>query len=414
MSVPPSIEALLREVAPQALGVVARRSGDLAGADDAVQEALIAASAAWPRDGLPDNPLGWLVAVALRRLADGWRSDDARRRRELLATSEPQSPPDAVPEDDDTLVLMLLCCHPALTPGQAIPLTLRAVGGLTTREIAAAFLMPEATMAQRISRAKARIRDAGVRFAMPAAAELEPRLAAVRHVLYLLFTEGHTSTGGATLARPDLAQEAIRLARELHQARPDDPETSGLLALMLLTDARRAARTGPNGALVPLDEQDRTRWDRRAIREGVALVTAALRRGRLGEYQAQAAIAAVHGQARHAAETDWGQIVALYDRLLTITPNPVVRLNRAAAIGVAHGPRAGLAALEELDDELGDHHRLHAVRAHLLERAGEVDAALEAYARAADGTTNARERDHLLLRAARLRAARTTPLSRGA
>lgn len=395
-----TIEGLLRDAAPQALGVVARRSGDLAGADDAVQEALIAAVEAWPRDGIPDNPVGWLVHVATRRLTDQWRSDEARRRREEAVEPAPAS---VAPEADDGLVLVLMCCHPSLTHGLAIPLTLRALGGLTTREIAGAFLLPEATMAQRISRAKAAIRASGARFAMPPDDELPERLRAVRHVLYLMFNEGYASSCGAELGRADLAREAIRLTRGLHASLPDDPEITGLLSLMLLVEGRRPARTTATGALVPLAEQDRALWDRGLIREGVALVTAALRAGPMGEYTVQAAIAAVHDQAESYEDTDWTQIVTLYDVLAQMAPNPVVTLNRAVAIGMADGPRAGLAALDGLDEQLGEHHRLHAVRAHLLERAGDRAAAVAAFDRAAAGTANVRERDYLTLQAARLR-----------
>jgi predicted RNA polymerase sigma factor len=300
-----------------------------------------------------------------------------------------------------------MCCHPSLTPGSAIPLTLRAVGGLTTREIAAAFLVPEATMAQRISRAKAKVAVSDEPFALPADADLPARLRSVLRVLYVMFTEGSTSSGGSALARPDLTAEAIRLARGVHATLPDDPEVAGLLALMLLTDARRPARVGPDGELVPLEEQDRTCWDRREIAEGVALITDAMRSGDMGEYQVQAAIAAVHDQAPSYADTNWAQIGALYSVLERMTASPVVRLNRAVAVARVDGPDAGLALLDGLEGDLGDHHRLHAVRAHLLERAGDPDAALVEFRAAAEGARNQREREYLTTQAARLASRRS-------
>jgi RNA polymerase sigma factor (sigma-70 family) len=395
-------EGLLRELAPRVLGAVLRRYGHFADAEDAVQEALVAAATSWPAAGVPDNPLGWLIRVASRRMADRYRTDEARRRREDLAASWSITPPDPAPGHDDTLVLMFMCCHPSLTPASAIPLTLRAVGGLTTREIAAAFLVPEATMAQRISRAKAGLKASEEPFSLPSADERAERLRSVLHALYLLFNEGYATSSGPDLARTDLSGEAIRLARAVHAALPDDPEASGLLALMLLTDARRAARTTPDGELVPLAEQDRTRWDRRLIAEGVALITAALRRGQMGEYQAQAAIAAVHDQAAGHAATAWPEILSLYGVLERMTGNPMVSLNRAVAAAMVHGPAAGLTLLEEVGGRLGDHHRLHSVRAHLLEMAGDTASAVAAYRAAASGTTNLRERDYLTTRAARL------------
>jgi RNA polymerase sigma factor (sigma-70 family) len=395
-------EDLLRELAPRVLGALVRRYGDFADAEDAVQEALIAAATTWPADGRPDNPLGWLIRVASRRLANIYRGDDARRRREELAASWSAASPAPAPGRDDTLILMFLCCHPSLTPALAIPLTLRAVGGLTTREIAAAFLVPEATMGQRISRAKAKIKASGEPFRLPSADDRPERLRLVLHVLYLLFNEGYTSSGGPDLARTDLSGEGIRLARAIHAAMPDDPEVTGLLALMLLTDARRPARTGAVGELIPLAEQDRSRWDRSLIVEGVGLITAALRRGQVGEYQAQAAIAALHDQASSHDDTDWPQILSLYGLLESMTGNPMVRLNRAVAAAMAGGPAAGLALLDGLDDRLGDHHRLHAVRAHLLERAGDAQAAIAEFRAAAARTTNLRERQYLTTQAARL------------
>ena len=398
---------LWRSVTPQVIGALMRRYGDFDRAEEAAQEALLAASEQWPRDGMPDDPKAWLVRVAARRLVDRWRSDTARERRE--ADDAARTPPDAylapgadvgpagAQDADDTLTLLLLCCHPALTPPAQIALTLRAVGGLTTAEIARAFLVPEATMAQRISRAKSRIRESGARFEPPTAVDLPGRLEAMLHVLYLVFTEGHTATSGDRLQRIDLTAEAIRLTRETHRLRPDDGEVAGLLALMLLTDARRAARTTPDGRLVPLAEQDRSLWDRAAIEEGVALVTDALTRTTLGPYQVQAAIAAVHDEAPTAADTDWPQVLALYDVLERLAPGPVVLLNRAVALAMVAGPAAGLAAIDELSAEprLVRHHRLHAVRAHLLDLAGEADAAREAYLLAARLTTSIPEQDHL-------------------
>jgi RNA polymerase sigma factor (sigma-70 family) len=400
-------EGLLRELAPQVLGAVMRRYRDFASAEDAVQEALVAAARAWAEDGEPDNPRAWLTRVALRRMADQYRSDDARRRREDLAASWSLAP-SGIPSDpasgqDDTLILMFMCCHPSLTPASAIPLTLRAVGGLTTREIAAAFLVPEATMAQRISRAKAKVKASDEPFTLPSPEDRAERLRSVLHVLYLLFNEGYASSSGPDLARADLSGEAIRLARGVHAAMPDDPEVAGLLALMLLTDARRPARTGADGELVPLAEQDRSLWDRRLIGEGVALITEALRRGQVGEYQVQASIAAVHDQALRHADTGWSEILSLYGLLERMTGNPMVTLNRAVAAAMAHGPSAGLALLDGLDERLGDHHRLHSVRAHLLELAGDSTTAVEEFRAAASRTANLREQEYLIAQAARLR-----------
>ena len=406
MTTPHATEDLLRELAPQVLGTLVRRYGNFADAEDAVQEALIAAASAWPRDGQPDNPLGWLIRVASRRLANAYRSEEARRRREELAASWSAASPDPPPERDDTLILMFMCCHPALSPALAIPLTLRAVGGLTTREIAAAFLVPEPTMAQRISRAKAKIQAQGPQpFALPAQDDRPERFAQVLHVVYLLFNEGYTTSSGPDLARTDLSGEAIRLARAIHAAAPDEPEAAGLLALMLLTEARRPARTGPGGELVPLAEQDRGRWDRRLIVEGLGLIAGALRRGQVGEYQIQASIAALHDQAPGHDRTDWPQILTLYGLLESMTGNPMARLNRAVAAAMAQGPDAGLALLDGLDQRLGDHHRLHAVRAHLLEQAGDEAAAIAEFRAAADRTTNLRERQYLVTQAARLASA---------
>jgi RNA polymerase sigma factor (sigma-70 family) len=401
------IEGLLRELAPQVLGVLVRRYGSFDTCEDAVQEALIAASRQWPAEGVPEHPQAWLVAVASRRLVDEVRSDVARRRREegaaavALADERSQAPGAERPrEHDDTLTLLLLCCHPALSPASQIALTLRAVGGLTTAEIASAFLVPEATMAQRISRAKATIRDRG--FAPPPAEELSERMRVAEHVLYLVFNEGYAASSGPDLQRTELADEAIRLTRLLHRLAPGDDEVAGLLALMLLTDARRAARTGEGGALVPLAEQDRSLWDRGAIAEGIALVEDALASGPLGPYQLQAAIAAVHVEAPDAEATDWAQVLALYGLLERIAPGPTVALNRAVAVGMVDGPRAGLEALDAIEGMDG-HHRLEAVRAHLLEMAGEQDAAHDAYRLAARLTTSLPEQRYLEDRAARLR-----------
>jgi RNA polymerase sigma factor (sigma-70 family) len=396
------VEGLLRDLAPQVLGVLVRRHGDFADAEDAVQEALIAAATQWPDEGVPGNPRGWLVTVATRRLTDIWRAEAARRQREDVAAAREPLPPADVPAKDDSLALLFLCCHPSLTPGSAIPLTLRAVGGLTTAEIATAFLVPEDTMAKRITRAKQRIKASQVPFRMPDGDERAGRIASVLHVLYLVFNEGYAATAGPRVARADLSNEAIRLVRALQQALPDEPEVTGLLALMLLTDARRPARTGAHGELVPLAEQDRTRWDRALIAEGVALLTTVLPRRSIGEYQLQAAIAAIHDEAASAEQTDWPQILALYGLLERMTGNPMVTLNRAIALAMVQGPAAGLAALAGLDSRLPGH-RLDAVRAHLLELAGDHAAAVTHYRRAAGRTTSLAERDYLTGKAARLR-----------
>ncbi|WOT34379.1 RNA polymerase sigma factor [Streptomyces coeruleorubidus] len=400
----PEIEDLLRRNAPQVLGALVRRYGHFDAAEDAVQEALLAAAGQWPSAGVPGNPRGWLIRVASRRLTDALRSEEARRQREERAaaltprdafTAPP--PGERAPREDDTLSLLFLCCHPDLTPPAQIALTLRAVGGLTTTEIARAYLVPEATMAQRISRAKQKVR--GVRFGRPE--RWEQRLPSVLQTLYLIFNEGYTATSGAVLQRRDLAGEAVRLTRMVHRLLPGDCEVAGLLALMLLTDARRDARSGPHGELIPLDEQDRDRWDKAAIEEGVALVTGALARGRPGPYQLRAAIAAVHDEAPSPEATDWPEILGLYDVLLTLVPGPVERLNRAVAVAMVHGPHAGLSELDVLADELKGH-RLDAVRGHLLERAGELEAARAAYESAAAQTLSLPEQRYLQARAARL------------
>ncbi len=459
---PEPIEHLLRELAPQVLGSITRRFRDFSAAEDAVQEALLAAALKWPRDGLPENPRAWLIQVAARRRMDQIREETARRRREDRAAPpvETHAPdPDTVAWPDDTLVLLFLCCHPALSAASAIALTLRAVGGLTTAEIARAFLVPEATMAQRISRAKQSIRSSGVAFQMPGGDERAQRLKSVLHVLYLMFNEGYVASAGPDLQlslihiyacirdrssgvafqmpggderaqrlksvlhvlylmfnegyvasagpdlqRPDLTREAIRLTRVLHRLMPEEAEVSGLLALMLLTDARRSARTGPAQELIPLAEQDRSLWDAGQISEGIALLTAALPKGSIGPYQLQAAISAVHAEAARAEETDWPQILALYDLLRAMSGSPIVMLNHAVATAMVRGPSAGLELLDCLEREghLAGHHRFYAVRAHLREMAGDTGQAVADYSAAADRTSSQPERIYLLARAARL------------
>jgi len=402
-------EHLLRELAPQVLGVVTRRFHDFAAAEDAVQEALLAAAIQWPREGVPDNPRGWLIRVASRRMTDSLRSEEARRRRETEAATQPGYPaPEADIEteidQDDTLNLFFMCCHPSLTPSSAIALTLRAVGGLTTAEIANAFLVPETTMARRISRAKQSIKASGVPFRLPTGQERAQRLRAVLHVLYLIFNEGYTSSVGPHLQRLELSREAIRLTRCVHASLPDDGEVAGLLALMLLTDARRAARTGPDEVLISLTKQDRTLWDQTEISEGIALLTEALSKGSIGAYQLQAAVAAVHDEAARAEDTDWPQILALYDLLKRMSDNPMVILNHAIATAMVHGPSKGLELLRALDSDarIAGHYRLDAVRAHLLEMAGDHQAAITHYRIAASRTTNIPERNYLITQAARL------------
>jgi RNA polymerase sigma factor (sigma-70 family) len=402
--------ALLRDLAPQVLGAVMRRFRDFAASEDAVQEALIAASAQWPRDGVPDNPRGWLIQVALRRMTDHVRSEIARRNRETAVAAEAPvvvapaiySEPEMDP--DDTLVLLFMCCHPSLSTATAIALTLRAVGGLTTAEIARAFLVPEATMAQRISRAKQTIKSSREPFRMPDTDERTARLTAVLHVLYLIFNEGYTATAGTALHRTDLSNEAIRLTRAVRALLPKNGEVAGLLALMLLTDARRLARTGPAGELIPLDEQDRSLWNREAIAEGAALVREALKRGSVGEYQLQAAIAAVHDEAPSVEQTDWPRILALYGVLMRMSASPVVALNHAVAHAMVHGPAAGLELLTALDadERINGSHRLDAVRGHLYERQGNRESAIKHYRAAAEKTSSAAERSYLMMRAARL------------
>jgi RNA polymerase sigma factor (sigma-70 family) len=406
------VEGLLRELAPQVLGVLVRRYGQFDLCEDAVQEALLAAAVQWPADGVPERPRGWLVTVASRRMTDQVRGESARRRREeAVATASPAdewvapgADADLPAAADDTLTLLFLCCHPALSPPSQVALTLRAVGGLATAQVARAFLVPEATMAQRISRAKQTIKAAGARFAMPPPAERQERLRVVLQVLYLVFNEGYTASSGPDLQRADLTTEAIRLARELHRLLPGDGEVAGLLALLLLTDARRPARSRPDGSLVPLAEQDRSRWDADAIAEGVALISTALARAPIGPYQLQAAIAAVHDEAARADDTDWRQILVLYELLAQVAPSPVVTLNHAVALAMVRGPEAGLELLATLDGDgrMAGNHRLEAVRAHLLELAGDTAAARERYRAAARHTTSLPEQRYLEGRAARL------------
>jgi len=410
------VEDLLREVAPQVLGALVRRYGQFDACEDAVQEALLAAALQWPGEGVPDRPRSWLLTVASRALVDAWRADSARRRRETAAALDPAGhmlPADAagIPGvglpgagRDDTLALLFLCCHPALSPPSQLALTLRAAGGLTTAQIAAAFLVPEATIAKRIARAKRHIRAAGARFELPDQPQRTERLAVVLHVLYLIFNEGYTTSSGPALQRTDLTAEAIRLARRLHRLLPGEAEAAGLLALMLLTDARRAARTDTDGRIVPLADQQRDQWDTAAIAEGQAILTRALGTGPVGPYQLQAAIAALHDEAPTAEATDWPQILALYDVLTTIAPGPLVTLSRAVALAHVHGPTAGLALLGTLDtdDRMAHTHRLEAVRAHLLEQTGNTTAARHSYLRAAKITASLPEQRYLELRAARL------------
>jgi RNA polymerase sigma factor (sigma-70 family) len=404
-----AFEYLLRELAPQVLGSVVRRFHDFAAGEDAVQEAMLAAAMQWPHEGVPENPRGWLIQVAARRMTDYLRSEGARRRRETKIATESDGVAHVTlledqTEQDDTLTLFFMCCHPSLTPSSAIALTLRAVGGLTTAEIGRAFLVPEATMAQRISRAKQSIKASGVPFRLPTNDERAQRLRAVLRVLYLIFNEGYTTSTGLHLQRLELSSEAIRLTQSVYALVPEDPEVAGLLALMLLTDARRHARTGPDGELIPLMKQARTLWDQGQISEGVALLTAALSKGSIGEYQLQAAIAAVHDEAPRAADTDWPQILALYELLKLMSDNPMVMLNHAIAAAMVHGAAKGLELLSALDSDprIASHYRLDAARAHLLEMAGDHQTATAQYRLAASRTTSIPERNYLLRQAARL------------
>jgi RNA polymerase sigma factor (sigma-70 family) len=398
------LEDLLRELAPQVLGTLVRRYQQFDACEDATQEALLAASEQWARDGVPDDPRAWLVTVASRRLVDEWRSESARRRREETTTALDLPVRTELAAQDDTLTLLFLCCHPSLSAPSQLALTLRAVGGLTTSEIASAFLVPEATMAQRISRAKQTIKNAGLGFGLPPEPERAERLRVVLHVLYLVFNEGYTASSGRALQRADLTAEAIRLTRMLLGLVPGEEEVAGLLALMLLTDARRAARADADGSLIPLGEQQRALWDREQIEEGVTLLRRTLGQGSVGPYQLQAAVAAVHDEAPSAEETDWPQILALYEILEEASPGPVVTLNRAVALAMVHGPRAGLALLGTLDADgrMTQSHRIHAVRGHLLELTGDAVAARDSYLRAARMTASVPEQRYLSLRAARL------------
>jgi RNA polymerase sigma factor (sigma-70 family) len=401
------VENLLRDLTPQVLGAVVRRYGHFDAAEDAVQEALLAAALQWPDEGVPENPRAWLITVASRRLTDLLRSEQARQRREDTVAQWVAADRPAVPDSDDSLIILFMCCHPSLSPASQIALTLRAVGGLTTAEIARAFMVPEATMTRRITRAKHGIKDSGVPFGLPPAAERSERLAAVLHVLYLIFNEGYAATAGPALQRVELSAEAIRLTRMVHRLLPDDSEVTGLLALMLLTDARRPARTGPDGSLIPMAEQDRRLWDADLIAEGIRLVSEALPHGPAGPYQLQAAIAALHDEARTADETDWPQILALYEVLLEIVPgNPMVMLNHAVAVTMVRGPRTGLDLLASLepDDRITGDHRFHAVRGHLLEMAGDTVAAAASYEEAARRTHSIPQQRYLNTRIGNLRS----------
>jgi predicted RNA polymerase sigma factor len=398
------VDGVLRALAPQVLGALTRRYGDFDRCEEAVQEALLAAAVQWPTEGMPANPPGWLTTVASRRRTELWRNDSARRRREEIAAAQAPRDPEPISDVDDTLVLLMLCCHPSLTPASQVALTLRAVGGLSTAEIARAFLVPQATVAQRISRAKQQVKASGAEFRMPAPAEQRERIGAVLHVLYLIFNEGYSASSGAALHRGELTAEALRLTRQLRDRLPDDGEVAGLLALMLLTDARRPARTRPDGALVALADQDRGAWDGDAIAEGVALITETLATAPIGPYQLQAAIAAVHDEAARFEDTDWPQILGLYELLDRIAPGPMVTLNRIVAVAMVRGPQAGLQQLAAAEDDpaLAGHHRVDAVRAHLLDIAGHAAAARSHYERAARRTLSVPEQRYLESRAARL------------
>jgi RNA polymerase sigma factor (sigma-70 family) len=404
------IDDQLRELAPRVLGALVRRYRDFDTSEDAMQEALVTAATRWPVDGVPDNPFGWLLTVASRRLTDQWRSDSARRRREQSATeltpreelNAPAADAETLGDEDDSLKIVFMCCHPSLSSASQISLTLRAVGGLTTAQIASAFLVPESTMAQRISRAKATIQAAGAHFEAPDAGTFNERLGTVLHVLYLIFNEGYTSTSGPQLNRVELSGEAIRLTRNLQRQLPEHGEVAGLLALMLLTDARRAARSLPDGSLVPLPEQDRSLWNQESIREGVALITKTLTSAPIGPYQVQAAIAAIHDEAPDADSVDWPQILLLYNVLERLSPSPVVTLNRAVAVAMVDGPAAGLKLLDTVAGDLTATHRLDAVRAHLLEMQGDTTGAIDAYHAAARRTTSIPERRYLEARASKL------------
>jgi RNA polymerase sigma factor (sigma-70 family) len=396
-----AVADLLRYLAPQVLGALARHYGGFDSCEDAVQEALLAAAVQWPTEGVPANPKGWLITVASRRRIELWRNESARQRREETAAALAPPDPEPVTAVDDTLTLLLLCCHPSLTPVSQVALTLRAVGGLSTAEIARAFLVPESTVGQRISRAKQRIKASGAEFTLPPEAERSQRILAVLEVLYLIFNEGYTASSGSALLRVELTAEAIRLTRQLRDRLPQDGEVAGLLALMLLTDARRPARTRPDGALVPLAEQDRSLWDAGAIAEGVALITETLSSAPIGPYQLQAAIAAVHDEAARSEDTDWPQILGLYELLHTVAPGPMVTLNRIVAFAMVNGPHAGLRhlAVAEADPALAGHYRVDAVRAHLLDIAGDHEAARAHYRLAARRTLSVPEQRYLESRA---------------
>ena len=409
----PELEDVWRRESPHVLAALLRRHGDYADCEDAAQEALAAAADQWPRDGVPDNPRGWLIRVASRRLIDQLRSNRSRAvREETVGIAQPAdayvgpaADDDTSPGGDDTLLLLLLCCHPLLTRPSQVALTLRAVSGLPSAAIATAFLVPEPTMAQRLSRARTTLRDSAVRFEKPTSEELPARVAAVLDVLYLIFNEGYARSTGDTLLDTSLADEAIRLTRQLHAYLPDHDEIAGALALMLLTDARRAARTDERGDLVPLAEQDRSRWDAGLVGEGVALLEEVLPHGHVGAYQLQAAIAAVHADAQRYDDTDWAQIAVLYSMLDQVAPSPAVTLNRAVAVGMSAGPTAGLAALQPIVDDpsLERYHRLPAVRAHLLEMVGDLAEAERQYARAVELTSSRPEQRYLAHRLTRLR-----------
>jgi RNA polymerase sigma factor (sigma-70 family) len=388
---------LLREAAPRVLAAVVRRFGDFADSEDAVQEAMIDAARQWPAQGTPESPTGWLIAVASRRMTDRIRADSARRAREERLAGEPDAGPTA--EADDTLALIFMCCRPELTPTSAIALTLRAVGGLSTAQIGAAFLVPEKTMGRRIARAKQTVARADEPFGLPAAEERAERLRTALSVLYLIFNEGYAASEGTEVARTALSGEAIRLTRIARLALPEEPEVGGLLALMLLTDARRPARTDARGELIPLDEQDRSLWDAATIAEGGQVLAEAIAVGAVGPYQLQAAIAAAHDRARRAEDTDWAEILALYGLLEGVSPGPMVALNRAVAAAMADGPQAGLDLLAEVEPRLEGHHRVHAVRGHLLELAGDPEGAHAEYVRAAKLTASLPEQRYLTKRA---------------
>ncbi|WP_437771618.1 RNA polymerase sigma factor [Arthrobacter sp. KNU40] len=404
-----TVEDLLCTLAPQVLGVLIRRHGQFAECEDAVQDALLEAAMQWPASGVPDNPRSWLLTVATRRLVDYWRSESARQAREQRAAAlgppsreDPSSASGAEGFAEDTLTLLFLCCHPALSAPSQLALTLRAIGGLTTAEIASAFFVPEATMGQRISRAKQNIKKAGAHFELPEPGERKARLGVVLHVLYLIFNEGYAASSGPSMQREDLTAEAIPLTRLLRGLLPGELEVGGLLALMLLTDSRRRARSLPDGMLVPLAEQDCRLWDSAQIAEGLELLSTVLGVGRPGPYQLQAAIAAVHAEAASAEQTDWPQILALYTVLEAMAPSPVVALNRAVAVAMVEGPRAALQLLDGLGTGLGDWHRLDAVRGHLLEMSGDLPGARECLLAAARKTGSLQERQYLLVKAAKL------------